>query len=184
MKKIALLLAVLSMSVIAVLPAVGATMSMPLLSQSNDQSNMSGASTQTFNVSGGGDNSNNCQGVQGVSNTGSLLDNTQVSQYAATGAVNQYAMNGAISPSASNSNSAPAPVAPAPGAVVPPTPVVPPGAVTQSASNGAISPSAANGAVTPSASNGDVSVSGGNFTVSPSNTTSCSQSVNQSAVAY
>ena len=57
------------------------------VSQTNEQSNESGDSTQTFTVTGGGDNSNACQGIQGVSNTGSALNNTAVLQYASDGNV-------------------------------------------------------------------------------------------------
>jgi hypothetical protein len=52
------------------------------ISQSNEQGVESGDSSQTFTVTGGGDNSNACQGIQGVSNTGNLNNNTGVLQYA------------------------------------------------------------------------------------------------------
>jgi hypothetical protein len=48
--------------------------------QSNEQEVESGDSTQTFNVVGGGDNSNACQNVQGISNTGNAVQNTGVLQ--------------------------------------------------------------------------------------------------------
>jgi hypothetical protein len=50
------------------------------LTQSNEQEVQSGDSSQTFTVTGGGDNSNACQGIQGVSNTGNAANNTGVLQ--------------------------------------------------------------------------------------------------------
>jgi hypothetical protein len=55
--------------------------------QANEQQVESGDSSQTFNVTGGGDNSNACQGIQGISNTGNAVDNTSVLQYFAFGEV-------------------------------------------------------------------------------------------------
>jgi hypothetical protein len=57
------------------------------VSQRNEQQVQSGDSSQTFNVTGGGDNSNSCQGIQGISNTGNAVDNTSVLQYFAFGEV-------------------------------------------------------------------------------------------------
>jgi hypothetical protein len=48
--------------------------------QSSEQSVESGDSSQTFNVTGGGNNSNACQGVQGISNTGNAVNSTSVLQ--------------------------------------------------------------------------------------------------------
>jgi hypothetical protein len=48
--------------------------------QSSEQNVQSGDSSQTFNVTGGGDNSNSCQGVQGISNTGNSVNSTNVLQ--------------------------------------------------------------------------------------------------------
>jgi hypothetical protein len=48
--------------------------------QSSEQQVESGDSSQTFNVTGGGNNSNSCQGVQGISNTGNAVNNTSVLQ--------------------------------------------------------------------------------------------------------
>jgi hypothetical protein len=76
LKKLMLLAALLAMVVVAAVPAIAQ------VSQGNEQENNSGDSSQTFTVTGGGDNSNACQGVQGVSNTGSLNNNTGVLQYA------------------------------------------------------------------------------------------------------
>jgi hypothetical protein len=55
--------------------------------QSSEQQVESGDSSQTFNVTGGGDNSNSCQGIQGISNTGNAVTNTNVLQYASFGEV-------------------------------------------------------------------------------------------------
>ena len=48
--------------------------------QTNEQENESGDSSQTFTVTGGGDNSDACQGTQGDSNSGSALNNTGILQ--------------------------------------------------------------------------------------------------------
>jgi hypothetical protein len=48
--------------------------------QTSEQDVESGDSSQTFNVAGGGDNSNSCQGIQGISNTGNAVNNTSVLQ--------------------------------------------------------------------------------------------------------
>jgi hypothetical protein len=48
--------------------------------QTTEQEVESGDSSQTFNVVGGGDNSNACQGIQGISNTGNAVDTTNVLQ--------------------------------------------------------------------------------------------------------
>ena len=50
------------------------------INQTNEQEVQSGDATQTFNVSGGGDNSNQCVGIQGVTNTGNSVNNTSVLQ--------------------------------------------------------------------------------------------------------
>ena len=74
----------------------------PAVSQSNEQQVQSGDSTQTFNVTGGGDNSNSCQGIQGISNTGNAVNNTGVLQYGSDGNVEvQDSGNFTISPSSS-----------------------------------------------------------------------------------
>jgi hypothetical protein len=52
------------------------------IQQSNEQEIESGDASQTINVTGGGDNSNACQGVQGINNTGNAVQNTGVLQYA------------------------------------------------------------------------------------------------------
>src|SRR5919199_6865873 len=50
------------------------------ISQENEQEVESGDATQNINVSGGGANSNQCAGVQGVTNTGNATNNTSVLQ--------------------------------------------------------------------------------------------------------
>ena len=51
------------------------------MSQSNQQQVQSGDANQSITVTGGGDNSNQCTGVQGVVNTGNATNNTSVLQY-------------------------------------------------------------------------------------------------------
>jgi hypothetical protein len=55
--------------------------------QANEQNVESGDSNQNFTVTGGGDNSNSCQGIQGISNTGNAVTSTDVLQYASFGEV-------------------------------------------------------------------------------------------------
>src|SRR3954453_2108149 len=89
MKKLMLLAALLAMVVVAAVPA----MALPHfhhgggVSQTPEQGVESGDSSQTFNVTGGGDNSNACQGIQGISNTGNSVNSTNVLQYASQGEV-------------------------------------------------------------------------------------------------
>ena len=52
------------------------------ISQQNEQDVQSGDATQNIDVTGGGDNSNQCVGVQGVTNTGNATNNTGVIQAA------------------------------------------------------------------------------------------------------
>jgi len=73
-----LLAALLAIAVVAAVPAIAQ------VSQSNEQEADSGDATQNFNVTGGGDNSSACQGVQGIDNTGNATNNTAVLQYANT----------------------------------------------------------------------------------------------------
>ncbi len=67
------------MVVVAAVPAIAQ------IEQGNEQEPESGDSSQTFTVTGGGDNSNACQMVQGVNNTGNAVQNTSVLQYASKG---------------------------------------------------------------------------------------------------
>jgi hypothetical protein len=71
-----LLAALLAMVVVAAVPAIAQ------IEQGNEQEPESGDSEQTFTVTGGGDNSNACQGVQGVNNTGNAVQNSGFLQYA------------------------------------------------------------------------------------------------------
>src|ERR687885_683841 len=73
-----LLAALLAMAVVAAVPAIAQ------VSQSTEQEADSGDATQNFTVTGGGDNSSSCQGVQGITNTGNATNNTSVLQYANT----------------------------------------------------------------------------------------------------
>ena len=69
-----MLAALLAMVIVAAVPAIAQ------VSQSNEQEVESGDATQNVNVTGGGDNSNACQGVQGITNTGNATNNTSVLQ--------------------------------------------------------------------------------------------------------
>ena len=71
-----MLAALLAMLVVAAVPAIAQ------VTQENEQEVESGDATQNINVTGGGDNSNACQGVQGITNTGNATNNTSVLQYA------------------------------------------------------------------------------------------------------
>src|SRR4051812_44027377 len=74
-----LLAALLAMVVVTAVPAIAQ------VTQEPEQEVESGDSSQTFTVTDGGDNSNACQMVQGISNTGNALSNTNVLQYVADG---------------------------------------------------------------------------------------------------
>jgi hypothetical protein len=69
------------MVVVAAIPAIAQ------VTQSPEQGVESGDSSQNFTVTGGGDNSNACQGIQGISNTGNAVNSTNVLQYASSGEV-------------------------------------------------------------------------------------------------
>jgi hypothetical protein len=81
LKKLMLLAALLAMAVVAAVPAIAQ------VTQSPEQGVESGDSSQNFTVTGGGDNSNACQGIQGISNTGNAVNSTNVLQYASEGGV-------------------------------------------------------------------------------------------------
>jgi maltose-binding protein MalE len=80
LKKLMLLAALLAMVVVAAVPAIAQ------VTQESEQEADSGDATQNFTVTGGGDNSNACQGVQGITNTGNATNQTSVLQYANDGA--------------------------------------------------------------------------------------------------
>jgi hypothetical protein len=52
-----------------------------VITQESNQTARSGDVSQSFNVNGGGDNSNQCVGLQGVSNTGNAQNQVSVLQY-------------------------------------------------------------------------------------------------------
>ena len=89
MKKLMLLAALLAMAVVAAVPAIAQ------VTQGNEQAARSGDSGQTITVTGGGDNSNACQDIQGINNTGNAINNTSVLQYASPGEVGVGGVGGA-----------------------------------------------------------------------------------------
>jgi hypothetical protein len=125
LKKLVLLAALLALVVVAALPAIAAANGNDNngnnnnnhhdnnnrhnnndnngggtdFSQTNEQDVQSGDSSQTFNVTGGGDNSNQCVGLQGISNTGNSATNTGVLQYGSDGDVETSGGDFTISPS-------------------------------------------------------------------------------------
>ena len=76
MKKLMLLAAALAMVVVAAVPAIAQ------IGQEGEQDAESGDLDQSFNVTGGGDNSNQCVGIQGVGNTGNAQSQIGLIQYA------------------------------------------------------------------------------------------------------
>src|SRR3954462_13123742 len=84
------------MAVVAALPAIAQ------VTQTPEQETESGDSEQSISVTGGGDNSNACQGIQGINNTGNAVTNTSLLQYASEGELEvEDSGNFAISPSTS-----------------------------------------------------------------------------------
>jgi hypothetical protein len=75
MKKLMLLAALLAMLAVAAIPAVAQ------LDQATEQEAESGELDQSFTVTGEGDNSNQCVGIQGVGNTGNAQNVIDVIQY-------------------------------------------------------------------------------------------------------
>jgi hypothetical protein len=101
-KKLMLLAALLAMVVVAAIPAMAQQNGLNHIwrdhnnfpfndnsgvSQDNEQDAHSGASSQGIIIEGPGDNSNQCIGLQGISNTGNALNQTGVLQYASKGDV-------------------------------------------------------------------------------------------------
>ena len=78
MKKLVLLAALLGMLVLAAIPAIAQ------VTQESEQEGESGELDQSFEVTGSGDNSNQCVGIQGVGNTGNAQTLTDVLQYGST----------------------------------------------------------------------------------------------------
>ena len=98
MRKFVLLAALLAMLALAVVPALADRNNNnnhhhhnnnnnggggdPAITQDNEQDADSGDLNQAFNVTGGGDNSNQCVGGQVVGNTGNAQNQTSIIQYA------------------------------------------------------------------------------------------------------
>jgi hypothetical protein len=104
MRKIILVAALLAMIVVAVLPGLAVAQNNrndndnnnhhhnnnnnnfnggdPAITQDTEQDADSGDVNQSFDVTGGGDNSNQCVGLQGVANTGNAQNQIGVIQYA------------------------------------------------------------------------------------------------------
>ena len=78
MKKLMLLAALLAMLALAVVPAIAQ------VTQDSEQEADSGDLDQTFTVTGGGDNSNQCVGAQQAGNTGNSQNQLDIIQYDST----------------------------------------------------------------------------------------------------
>jgi Tfp pilus assembly protein FimT len=78
MRKLMLLAALLAMLALAAVPVIAQ------VSQEEEQEGESGELNQDFSVTGSGDNSNQCVGIQGVGNTGNAQTLTDVLQYGST----------------------------------------------------------------------------------------------------
>ncbi len=75
MKKLMLLAALLAMLIVAAVPAIAQ------IGQEAEQETESGEVDQSFEVSGSGDNSNQCAGISGVANTGNAQNQLDLIQY-------------------------------------------------------------------------------------------------------
>ena len=75
MKKLMLLAALLAMLIVAAVPAIAQ------IGQEAEQETESGEVDQSFEVSGSGDNSNQCAGISGVANTGNAQNQIDLIQY-------------------------------------------------------------------------------------------------------
>ena len=78
MKKLMLLAALLAMLALAAIPAIAQ------VGQETEQEAESGELDQSFEVTGSGDNSNQCVGIQGVGNTGNSQNVIDLIQYGST----------------------------------------------------------------------------------------------------
>jgi uncharacterized membrane protein len=78
LKKLMLLAALLALLALAVVPAIAQ------VSQEGEQDTDSGDVDQSFTVTGGGDNSNQCAAIQGTGNTGNSQSQIDLIQYAST----------------------------------------------------------------------------------------------------
>src|SRR5215210_5588878 len=74
-----LLAALLAMLALAAVPAIAQ------ISQEGEQEADSGDVDQSFTVTGGGDNSNQCASIQGTANTGNSQNQIDTIQYASEG---------------------------------------------------------------------------------------------------
>ena len=75
MKKLMVLVAMLAMTLIVAAPA------MAQIDQESEQEAESGEVAQSFEVSGSGDNSNQCAGIQGVANTGNAQNQIDLVEF-------------------------------------------------------------------------------------------------------
>ena len=75
MKKLMLLAALLAMLAVAAVPAIAQ------IGQETEQEGESGELDQSFEVTGSGDNSNQCANIQGVGNTGNSQNVIDLIQY-------------------------------------------------------------------------------------------------------
>jgi uncharacterized membrane protein len=75
LKKFMLLAALLAMLAMAAIPAIAQ------VTQEDEQEGESGELDQGFEVSGSGDNSTQCAGIQGVGNTGNAQNIIDIIQY-------------------------------------------------------------------------------------------------------
>ncbi len=76
MKKVMMLAALLAMLVVAAVPAIAQ------VGQEFEQETESGDVDQSFEVSGSGDNGNQCANIEGNANTGNLQNESGFIQYA------------------------------------------------------------------------------------------------------
>ena len=79
MRKVILVAALLAMMIVAAVPAIAQ------ISQESEQDADSGDVNQSFTVTGGGDNSNQCAGIQGTANTGNAQNQINTIQYGSEG---------------------------------------------------------------------------------------------------
>ena len=78
MKKLMLLAALLAMLALAAVPVIAQ------VTQEEEQEGESADLDQSFTVTGSGDNSTQCAGIQGVGNTGNTQSLTDILQYGST----------------------------------------------------------------------------------------------------
>src|SRR3712207_76214 len=78
MKKLMLLAALLAMLALAAVPAIAQ------IGQDSEQEGEAGDLDQSFTVTGEGDNSTQCAGIQGAGNTGNSQNVTDILQYGST----------------------------------------------------------------------------------------------------